>query len=372
MPGKIIILNILLCLILCFNANAQQLLLTIPAGEELLHAESNLSLFDQQGKLQVCTVDKDGRYFMYSGGKKLGPFQTAQQAANRLSGDTESYDYDNEEGPGNDAYAEEFVQLTTEGLLFLKVMGKRYGPFEQIKDLYRSPDGKRFFALVGSDVDENDDGLTDFKIISNVHPEVLLEGEPYDLRTDRQVSMAVVVTKCEMRSDEQQEAMTDYNAKMEEIMARMQEGGEMSLEQLAQMGKELEGLEQESGDASVEYRVYTADGKHFGPFTSDNWNMQNPGFGSNSKGRWYMLADGNLYINGKASMKFDNTDLSGFWWTGNGDDYVLATYDELFLSTGERFSYPLQFKVVEENGQTVLKWLVLEQERKFVAYQKKL
>ncbi|MBN2806715.1 MAG: hypothetical protein JXR22_08650 [Prolixibacteraceae bacterium] len=351
--------------------DAQEVLLSIPVGEQLLHAESNLSLFDQQGKLQVCTVDKNGKYFVYSGGKKSGPYSSAQKATANIDYGSGSDD-SSPEGPGNEAYNEQLVKMDGNGLIKINIGGKSYGPFVQIRDLFRSSDGKRFFALVGSDVDENDDGLTDFKIISNVHPDVVLEGEPYDLRTDQQVSMAVVVSKCEKRSDDQQEAMTDYNAKMEEIMARMQEGGEMSLEQLAQMGKELEGLEQESGYASVEYIVYTADGKHFGPFTSDNWNMQNPGFGSNSKGRWYMLADGKLYINGKASINFDNTEVSGFWWASNGNNFALATYDELVFSTGERYPYPLQFKVTGENGQTILKWLMLEQERKFVAYQKKL
>lgn len=362
---------IIMGLLKLIPSQAQQLLLTIPEGEQLLHAESNLSLFDQHGKLQVCTVDKSGKYFVYSGESKSGPYSSAQKASANIDyGSRNTYSSDN--GPGNEAYNEEFVKTDGKGLIKINIGGKSYGPFVQIRDLFRSPDGKRFFALVGSDMDENDDGLTDFKIISNLYPEVLLEGEPNELCTDQQVTMAVVVSKCEIRSDDQQDAMSDYNAKMEEIMARMQQGGEMSLEQLTQMGKELEGLQQKSGYESVAYNVYTADGKHFGPFTSNNWSMQNPGFGSNSKGRWYMLADGKLYINGKVAMNFENTEISGFWWAGTGNNYALATYDELVFSNGERYPYPIQFKVTEENGQTVLKWLVLEQERKFVAYQKKL
>jgi hypothetical protein len=42
------------------------------------------------------------------------------------------------------------------------------------------------------------------------------------------------------------------------------------------------------------------------------------------------------------------------------------------FSTGQTFPLPIEIKVLEENGQTVLKWLTFENESKFVYYQKTL
>jgi len=43
---------------------AQKVLLTLPQGEQILYAESSLSMFDTEGGLQVCTGNNKGQYFV--------------------------------------------------------------------------------------------------------------------------------------------------------------------------------------------------------------------------------------------------------------------------------------------------------------------
>lgn len=356
-----------IALLLCNALTAQKVLLTIAPNEDMLYAESNLALFDMNGTLQVCTTDGQGNYYVYKNDKKSGPYNDVQKAVNQIDYPENDFSQDDPgDEPVNEAFNEQWVNVDESGNLFLKAGNRKMGPFSNVKDLYFSPDKQRYFAVV-SKLTADYSTTTKYEIISSDNAGITIPGEPSDLITDGMVTIAVVLTKTEKKDAERASAMEHYNKKMEEISTKLGQE-DLSIEEITKMGEEINALQESAGEASLEYYIYTSKGQKMGPFNY----ATNPGFGVNAGAKWHMVADGQLYIAGKAVKQIGEVDLNGFWWSKNGSAYAYSSYDQLVFSDGASFPFPIQMKVVEEGGKTVLKWLALLDERKFVAYSKAL
>jgi hypothetical protein len=357
-------------LMLCFHfVSAQKVLLSLPAGEQLLYPESSLRLFDREGGLQVCTADQQGQYYVYKNNRKLGPYNSVQVATEQIVFPDEEDIADSQAlETQNQAYNNEFVQWDDQGKTYLTFKGTKTGPYPFIKDLYLSADKSRFFSIVAKESGP-DATQTQFQLISSSGKTTDLIGEPYDLKVDASLGMAVVATRLEKKDPASDEATAKYNARIEELVAKMGEG-ELSMEQLTKLSEELNQLSEKAQGAGItEYYVFTSDAESFGPFHS----YAEPGFGLNSGPRWYLFADGKLYLNGKAVKDYGKQSIpDGFWWSKTGNNYAFRTSESIVFSTGQTFPLPIEIKVLEENGQTVLKWLTFENESKFVYYQKTL
>ena len=357
----------IMALLLYSTLSAQKVLLTIAPDEDLLYAESNLALFDMNGTLQVCTTDGQGNYFVYKNNKKTGPYNDVQKAVNQIDFPENDFSQD---APGpdpvNEAFNEQWVNVDESGRLFLKAGNKKLGPFSNVKDLYFSPDKQRYVAVV-SKLTTDYSAATQYEIISSDNAGFTIPGEPSDLKTDRMLTTAVVLCKTGKNDAEQASAMERYNKKMEEVAVKLGQE-DLSIEEIAKLGEEIDALQVGASAAAYEYYIFTLNGQKMGPFDY----AINPGFGENAGVKWHMVADGQLYIAGKAVKQVGEVDLTGFWWSKNGSTYAYSTYDQLVFSDGEKFPYPIELKVAEEGGKTVLKWLALLDERKFVVYSKVL
>jgi len=112
--------------------------------------------------------------------------------------------------------------------------------------------------------------------------------------------------------------------------------------------------------------VYTIDGKKFGPFGEDFNECWFP-VGSNS---FFFLVGDQLYMNGTPTIKIERFDPCDFYPSADGKKYALFTYENLVFSDGMKYPFPLKIVSFQENGQTVIKWVALENEKDVVVYQR--
>ena len=116
--------------------------------------------------------------------------------------------------------------------------------------------------------------------------------------------------------------------------------------------------------------IYTIDGKKFGPFKT--------GFGEGYGDFWYAStgndlyyeAEGQLFRNGVLLMKTPWVDPCSFYPSADGKKYALFGYENVVFSDGQKFPSPLDIVVFTKNGQTMFKWIALENKRDLVVYQR--
>lgn len=348
---------------------AQKVLLTLPRGEQILYAESSLALFDTEGGLQVCTSNGNGQYFFYKNNKKLGPFSDLQKVASLIEY-PDNYAYDENTGmPVNEAYNENIVSYDENGNSYIAFGTKEYGPFSQVKDLYLSKQNQKFWAVVA--LPQTDyTKPPQFQLIGSSAQAIEIKGEPYDLKVNKDLSMALVASRYELRGDVDIDAMNKYTQELEKMMAEM--GDELDMEKLAEMSKKMEKLAAQNQVQNIEYHVYTSELKHFGPFSTMYPGQTNPSFCSSENPNWYCIADGFLYKNGTKTATLNNSDINQIWWSNNGQNFAFSTYDKLVFSNGEQYAYPIEIKVENKNEQITLKWLALEEGVKFLLFTKNL
>jgi hypothetical protein len=348
---------------------AQKVLLTLPQGEQILYAESSLSMFDTEGGLQVCTGNNKGQYFVYKNNKKLGPFSDLQKVASLIEY-PDSYAYDENTGmPVNEAYNDNIVSYDENGSSFIAFGNKKYGPFSQVKDLYLTKQNSKFWAVVAL---PQTDYLKppQFQLIGSLAPATDIKGDPYDLKVNNDLSMALVASRVENQGEIDMDAMNKYSQELEKLMAEM--GDELDMDKLAEMSKKMEKLTTQNQMQNAQFHICTSESKHFGPFCSMYPGEKNPAFCASEGSNWYFVADGFLYKNGTKTTSLPDSDINQIWWSANAQSFAYSTYEKLIFSSGEQFPFPLEMKTVTENGKTTLKWLALEDGQKLVLYNKTL
>jgi len=355
-------------------STAQKILLTVPQDEKILYAESYLSFFYTDEGIQVCTVDQNGAYYLYRNSKKQGPFKDINDAVDQIVyQEDEDYLDDWMNGrPENQNRNRDYISIDgVSNRYYINFNGKKSGPYYFVKDFFLQPGGKGFIAVVAMLQDDYSQPPK-YMLISSGKPGIEMKGEPSELRVSRSVKSAVVTTMFEERPEIDMDALNKQNEKIMEMAKRMEEG-EMSMEEMQKFAAEMDNMNKQTKQATKEYYVYTLDGKVFGPGKKNYFSSNNPGFGINSGERWHLLADGKLYMGGLPAADLgDHKRIIKLWWSEKGNNYAYSTSNSLVFSSGQSFPAPVELKGVEENGQYVLKWLNLQDGRKFVLYQKAL
>jgi hypothetical protein len=357
------ILASILILNLCV-ANTQEVLLTLKHGEELLYEESYLTLFDSKYGLQVCTIDQEGRYYVYINNQRKGPFLKLQDATDLIN--YTGYDSNSGNDPKNQAYNEKLITMDDEGNVYITINRKRFGPYRSVQDLYVAANGIDYMAVV-SKVDNMYKYPPDYLLISSSQPEIPLRGEPYELKVNQSVKNGVIATRVENSENTDMEEVYKQLERIAEL-AELMEAEEITLQQYI---NEISTIGSQAESNSHEYYVYADNNLVFGPYSINYFSSQVPGYGVNSGDRWHMVAGGKLYISGKPVSDSDDFILD-FYWSKTGNNYAYRTYNSIIFSSGQSYPYPVEIKAVEENGKTVLKWLTFEDESRFVLYQKAL
>jgi hypothetical protein len=365
--GFIVMASFLLCK--PYSSFAQKVLLTLAAGEQLLYAESSLSLFDTDGGLQVCASNSNGQYFVYKNNNKLGPYSDLQKVAGLIEYPDEFVNDDNSNMLVNEAYNENFVSMDENGNSYITFGNKKWGPYSLVKDLYLSKQNQKFWAVVVLPQTDYTKPLQ-YQLIGSSAQAVNIKGEPYDLKVNKDLSMATLAAKHEIRGEVDVAALNKYNEELEKLMAEM--GDELDMDKLAEMVNEMGKLGEQSQLQATDFYVYSSKGSGHGPFKTMLIGEKNPAFCSSEGSNWYFIADGFLYKNGSKTASLTDTDINKIWWSANAQSYAYSTYEKLVFSSGEQYPFPLEMKTVNENGKTTLKWLALEDGHKFVLYSKTL
>lgn len=315
---------------------ARKLIYSLEPGEILLQPESTIfmSATKDSAVLVLAKGKKDkGPFFVVRDGKRKGPFTTLKDimAAAYDSGDISAgifrdcADYTPDQAGA--MTAEITPQITYDGdRQSVDFNGKSYGPYLSVFEAKGSADGSRAYFTV------NDKDRLWFMCSDG--RKVPIAGTPQTVKLSPDGRKAIVAC-----------AGTLSPAEAEKLQAA--------------------DIDKFGADQSKMY-VYTIDGGKFGPFIED---FKDYWFSAASNS-YFFLVGSQLYMNGAPTLRIGAISPCDFYPSADGKRYALFTYENLVFSDGQKYPYPLTIRTFPENGQTMIKWVALENKRDIVIYQR--
>jgi hypothetical protein len=329
----------------CLPAFAQgpqpvrKLIYSLEAGEELLQPESAIFISPtKESAILFLSKGKGGKnppFFVVKNGNKKGPFTKLQEAMEAayesedispgVFRDCADYTPDQAQIPPD---AIPFSEADENGNQMVMFKGKTFGPYLFVSDVLATRDGSRAYFMA-NDKDR-------LWLICSDGRKVPIAGSPGALRLSPDGKNAIVASTGSLSPSE--------------------------LEKLA-----AEDPEKYDAEMNKAY-VYTIDGKKFGPYGMD---FKDCWFsvGNNN----FFFLDGNqLYMNGipTLTLKIEPFSPCDFYPSADGKKYALFTLESLVFSDGKKYPFPLNIITFQEGGQTMIKWIALENKKDIVVYQR--
>jgi len=317
----------------------RKLIYSLEAGEELLQAESAIFLSaTKESVILVLSKGKGGKnppFFVVKNGDKKGPFNKLvevmqagydeEDVSTGIYRDCADYTPDQTQLPGDAVPSTEADENGGQMVVF---KGKTFGPYLSVLSVLATPDGSRAYFTAN----EKDK----LWIICSDGRRVPIAGSPRDLKLSPDgKNAAVACTGSLSPSQEEKLAAEDpdkYNAEMNKTY------------------------------------VYTIDGKKFGPYGMD---FKDFWFSVGNNNLFYL--DGNqLYMNGipTLTLKIERLSTCDFYPSADGKKYAFFTVESLVFSDGKKYPFPLNIITFEEGGQTMIKWVALENKKDIIVYQR--
>ena len=303
-------------------------------GEEIMLAESKIAVcVDSEDLVLVISKGEEGPYFVFRDGKKQGPFaklEDAMKAAYEGKKETckknrDCAEYKPEPAPEDTGISSESDE---KGGQILQFRGKTFGPHLIIFSTRLTPDGARAY-YTADDKDRAWFADTDGRKTS-------FGGIPEDFKFSPDGKHAAVLCMGTLTMAETDKADSIPPEKLEENSNTM--------------------------------FLYTIDGKKFGPFDKE-FSSSSFWYPANSNDLYYE-AGGQLHVNGTPFLKTDWIDPCAFYPSADGKKYALFTYENIAFSDGIKFPSPLDIVVFQEKGNTVFKWIALENKKCLVVYKR--
>jgi hypothetical protein len=312
---------------------------SLEPGEELLQPESTIFISAaKESAILVLSKGKGGKnppFFIVKNGNKKGPFtklvdvmQAAYEGEDVSTGIfRDCADYTPYQGqlPPDATPSTEFDESGSQRVVF---KGKTFGPYLSVLSVLATPDGSRVYFTAN----EKDK----LWIICSDGRRVPIAGSPRDLKLSPDGKNAVVACSGSLSpAEEEKLAAADpekFNAEMNKTY------------------------------------VYTIDGKKFGPYGMD---FKDFWFSVGNNNFFYL--DGNqLYMNGipTITLKIEPFSPCDFYPSADGKKYALFTLESLVFSDGKKYPFPLNIIAFQEGGQTMIKWVALENKKDIVVYQR--
>jgi hypothetical protein len=329
----------------CLPAFAQgpqpvrKLIYSLEAGEEILQPES--AIFISATKESVILLlskgkgDKGSPFFVVKNGNKKGPFtklEEAMEAAYKgedistgIYRDCADYTPDQGQIPPNAVPSTEYDESGGQTVVF---KGKTFGPYLSVLDVWGTPDGSRAYFTV-NDKDK-------LWLICSDGRKVPIAGSPETIKLSPDGKNAIVACTGSLSPAETEELAATQPEKFN-----------------AEMNKKY---------------VYTIDGKRLGPYGMDFKDFWFS-IGNNN----FFFLDGNqLYMNGNPilTLKIEPFSPCDFYPSADGRKYALFTLESLVFSDGKKYPFPLSIITFQEGGQTMIKWVALENKKDIVVYQR--
>lgn len=301
-------------------------------GEEIMQAESKIAVCAaNEGVVLVIRKGENGPHFVFRDGKKQGPFaklEEAMKAAYEGKQETciknrDCAEYKPEPGPDVTGLLSD---SGGKGGQILQFKGKTFGPHFMMLSLRATPDGTRVY-YTAADKDRAWFADTDGRKIS-------FGGLPVDFKFSPDGKNAAVLCQGTL------------------TMGDMEKAASIPPEKFIE------------NDNTI--FLYTIDGKKFGPFNKD-FSSSSFWYPANSNNLYYEIG-GQLFMNGTPFMKTDWINPCSFYPSADGKKYALFTYESIAFSDGKTFPFPLDIVVFQDNGNTVFKWIALENQKCLVVY----
>jgi hypothetical protein len=315
------------------------LIYSLEAGEELLQPESAIFISaTKENVILVLSKGKGGKnppFFVVKNGNKKGPFNKlvevmqagydGEDLSTGIYRECADYTPDQTQLPWDAAPSTEADENGNQTVVF---KGKTFGPYLSVLGLLATPDGSRAYFTV-NDKDK-------LWIICSDGRRVPIAGSPRDLKLSPDGKNAVVACTGSLSpAEEEKLAAADpekFNAEMNKTY------------------------------------VYTIDGKKFGPYGMDFKDF----WFSVGNNNFFFLDGNQLYMNGipTLTLKIDRLSPCDFYPSADGKKYALFTVESLVFSDGKKYPFSLNIIAFEEGGQTVIKWVALENKKDIVVYQR--
>jgi hypothetical protein len=303
-------------------------------GEEIMWAESKIAVCaDSEDVVLVIRKGENGPYFVFRDGKKQGPFAKLEDAMKAAyEGKKEACEKNRDCAQYKPEPAPEDMVVSTDsdgrGGQILQFRGKTFGPHLIIFTSQVTPDGARAY-YTASDKDRAWFADTDGRKTS-------FGGIPEDFKFSPNGKNAAAVCTGTL------------------TMAEMENAASIPPEKL-------------NANDDTKF-LYTIDGKKFGPFNKD-FSSGSFWYPANSNDLYYEIG-GQLYMNGTPFLKTNWIDPCAFYPSPDGKKYALFTYENIAFSDGIKFPSPLDIVVFQEKGNTVFKWIALENKKCLVVYRR--
>jgi len=315
----------------------RKLIYSLEAGEEILQPESAIAISATKESLTLVLSkgkgDK-GPFFVFKNGNKKGPFIKLKEvmAAAYPSQDESAgifrncADYTPDQGLiPPDAMPSTEGDENSQTIVF---KGKTFGPYLSVFAVMATPDGSRaYFA-----VNEKDKVW----LICSDGRKVFIASAPDTIKISPDGKNAAVACTGSLSPSE-----------MVKLIATQPE------KYNAEMNKKY---------------VYTIDGKKFGPYGMDFKDF----WFSVGNNNFFFLDGNQLYMNGTPTLtiKIEPFSICDFYPSADGKRYALFTLENLVFSDGKKYPFPLSIVPFQEGGQTMIKWVALENKKDIVVYQR--
>ncbi len=316
----------------------RKLVYSLEAGEEILQPESAIAISATKESLTLVLAkgkgDK-GPFFVFKSGQKKGPFTKLKEAMAAAYGSQDESagifrdcaDYTPDQGQippeaipsaGADAGGGQTVVFK----------GKTYGPYLSVLEVKGTPDGSRAYFTV-NDKDR-------LWLICSDGRKVPIAGSPETFKLSPDGKNAIVACSGSLSP-----------AETEKLAATQPE------KYNAEMNKKY---------------VYTIEGKKLGPYGMDFKDF----WFSVGNNNFFFLDGNQLYMNGTPTLtlKIEPFSPCDFYPSADGRKYALFTLENLVFSDGKKYPFPLTIITFQEGGQTMIKWVALENKKDIVVYER--
>jgi hypothetical protein len=304
-------------------------------GEEFMEAESFIALTASKDcVILVIAKGENGPFFVFRNGKKQGPFSGLKEAMDKAyEGQTGKCGKERSCGAYKPASAPEDIQAERADLedgqgQAVQFKGKTSGPYLLVYSVQTTPDGARAY-FTASTKEKSVLGCTDGR-------KVEFGGLPLDFKFSPDGQRAAAL------------GQGTHN-----VMDQSQSSS-IPPEKLA-------------ADFDLKF-LYTIDGKKFGPLDKDF--DENDFWYPASSNDLYFKSGGQLFRNGVPMMKVESLVPCDFYPSADGQRYALFNYENILFSDGGKFPAPLDVIVFAKSGQTMVRWITLENKKDLVVYER--
>ncbi len=308
----------------------ESLILKLDSNEILVREESCFDLNPDGDQLRIVIKHPSG-YYVWKEGKKKGPYESLPEnddsagTRGRLAPCAVNSTKDCH--PAD--YYTQYVSSDASMAMYISHKGINHGPFSAVMQLEVTCD-KAAFAAIVMDMESH------IKLIHSGGKSLALSGNPFWMKLSPDGTTALAA------------------------MGKMIDPATMDVSKL-------------TFQDFTSFRVFTLDGKIFGPFQQEKTPQENFWFSKTSGSSWYMLHEGAVYKDGELLRPVPEGYAPCDLWFGPDGERMFVSQREGGKLTEDRntilMHHPLQVITCVEKGRTKIRWISLDKDNRLVKYE---